>query len=553
MAVYTPDQVQAIQALLQQGVIAVDKGDTRQVPVDIQAAAANANVDNLSRILLLEGKVVQAALDQLIFRTAQGDFQLRVQQIKDAPIFESLPSQVTLQLRPGPDGLEAVLLVGGKAVSPDKAAATIAATATQTLAPEIPKSGQTYQALVLPSSLLSSLPQKEQLNLLGQQSQGFSFLPQAAAKQTAPGPLASWVAPLLQKLGMAPPPASMNTTAVPLPLANQGVTEATPPLLAALAKAVEPQMVTFKIIGSDGSDTPGIPSEKNVKAGSAAAAQEADDADAYTVTVRGRTPSGQTLLSLGNSLLAVKTARDWPEGTQLRVALGPLVDLMPGEKAANAAFPNLKQVLEVLALHSPGLVQEIMHMRIPQPQPAQMPGAMLFLFTALQRGDLRSWLGNDIDKKLEQLGRIELLQKLQDEWQGMRGQSTDVTGNEWRSVSIPWQDQDKLQAFRFYIHDSHGERQKEKDRQEWARRFLIDMSLSRMGPLQLEGLVHKKKLEIMVRTEIPLPEDLRRELQQSFHKTMEDVRYTGTLRFQANRVGWIEMKEKLTGKIMRNA
>jgi hypothetical protein len=62
--------------------------------------------------------------------------------------------------------------------------------------------------------------------------------------------------------------------------------------------------------------------------------------------------------------------------------------------------------------------------------------------------------------------------------------------------------------------------------------------------VQLDGLVHKRRLELVVRTQRALDPDLRKDLMDRFMRTLEEVRYGGDLRFAANKMGWVEIKEK---------
>src|SRR5262249_7362457 len=130
-------------------------------PVTIQNASIGIDPNTVSRLLVLEGTALANGLDQVLVKTAAGDVMLKVQQTQEQQLLNLLPSRVTVQLKPGPDGLQAVLVVGNRAVLPDKpidslSSSTSIAGPAQTLAAEIPKMNQIYQSLILPSSLLSS-------------------------------------------------------------------------------------------------------------------------------------------------------------------------------------------------------------------------------------------------------------------------------------------------------------------------------------------------------------------------------------------------------------
>jgi hypothetical protein len=80
---------------------------------------------------------------------------------------------------------------------------------------------------------------------------------------------------------------------------------------------------------------------------------------------------------------------------------------------------------------------------------------------------------------------------------------------------------------------------------------VVDVSLSRIGDVQLDGLVHKKKIDLIVRTENNFPEKLRNDLRNQFHTSMEEVRYTGTLMFHAHKQGWIDLKSATSEHVSR--
>jgi hypothetical protein len=73
-------------------------------------------------------------------------------------------------------------------------------------------------------------------------------------------------------------------------------------------------------------------------------------------------------------------------------------------------------------------------------------------------------------------------------------------------------------------------------------RFLIDMQMSRLGALQLDGFVQPNKLDMIVRSENRLPDGLPNELRTGFIRALEAVGYTGTLNFQVGHQHWLAVQ-----------
>lgn len=600
----SPEQVQAIQAMLQQTAVS---GAADEVALTINVTIQKAAIDlqTVVRAMVLEGTAIAADLDQVIVKTAQGEFLLNAQQLKDQAILNLLPARVAIQMRPGPNGLEAVLVMANKP-QPNKpiegASASAASLASaQTLVPEIPKIGQVHQALVLPSTLFGAPTQQQQGK-------------PATANPAGPAPTTASAGDVKGAQAPIPVMADAPEIAVVAKVQNhlqatqqtiqqttqQAVTQSLTPSAAQLLgtdklkelatataqKAVQQMELPGQKTVTAGTDNPTTitdkriaqvsnPQPNNTSSGQNTAirivtvvppdqtgktplvpptAQNADE-QTFVATVKGNLPSGQPIISIGDQTLAIRSPRSWPVGTQLLVSMGSAAALL-NEKELAALEPRqweaLRQAVEHVAQQNPTLFREILGQRMPQAgNPQQMAGAMLFLFNALNKGDFTQWMSKEFADRLEILGRTELVRQIQEEWQNRSFMAEDTNHGAWKGMTIPFMDQDKLQQFRFYVHEQPRNNKGDSEERAQARRFLIEMSLSRLGPIQLEGLVHKKKLDIMVRTEAPLERSLQDDLTVRFTKAMEEVRYAGTLTFRANRTGWVDIHARTSQHIAK--
>jgi hypothetical protein len=532
MAGPTPEQLLALNAMLQQNLQQDMAALKLAFPVTIQNASIGIDPNTISRLLVLEGTALAHGLDQILVKTGAGEVVLKVQQTMEQQLLNLLPSRVTVQMKPGPDGLQAVLVVGNKAIIPDKPVESLTGSSmagpSQTLAAEIPKINAIHQALILPSSLFSSQTPEQFLQSLIAHAQAKEKL---GTKPAAAPP--NNLTTVFEKLGFS---AQSETAkeALNLYAPPKSSSGAVPPPIAALANM--PQSTSIKILGTLTPDealkirAPNFVMEDGVE----------------IAVVRGNTPSGQPVLSVGDKLIAVQGGKNWPVGMELKVSMGAQAGfvVMEGLDGTDLhGWSALRTALEALASQSPALVADLARTRLPQPQAQQLPGALLFFMAAMQRG-IPGWLGEEFVEQLKKLGKEDLVRKVQEQWREQMGRECEGPGGQWRGISVPLFDEARMQHMRLYIYDPPDQRKKKKDDPSWARRFLIDMDLSRLGAVQLDGLVHKRRLELVVRTQRALDPDLRKDLLERFMRTLEEVRYGGDLRFAANKMGWVDIKEK---------
>lgn len=275
-----------------------------------------------------------------------------------------------------------------------------------------------------------------------------------------------------------------------------------------------------------------------------------------TATVVGSTAAGQPLLQTSFGLVTIPGAQGLPTGTGVTLGLSPTA-LGGAEAAARAAlgltsgggaagtaaaagqpgglgrsWPALTEAFVQLSQTNPALAQTLLQTAIPQPGP-QLAGALLFFMAALRGGDVRGWMGDQAARALGgRDGRNPLLSRLGDDMGQMTRTGTDAAGNEWRAFYIPLFDGRDLQQIRLFMRDPTEEGEGGKDGAS-GHRFLIDLDLSKLGALQLDGLARTERLDLIVRTHRALPRDIKAEIVRLFEETAERVGLKGQVSFQA--------------------
>lgn len=276
-------------------------------------------------------------------------------------------------------------------------------------------------------------------------------------------------------------------------------------------------------------------------AAAGAAASSAAAPPALTGTVTGATPQGQTILSTPLGALVLERGSVPPTGSTIRFEVlsraaplteAPLPPAVPSPSLAGPAreWPALVQALDALAVAVPEQARPINETVLPRPGP-ELAAKVLFLLTALRAGPLSGWLGGDATTALSGGDRAPLLTRLGDDFAQMaRGVAGDST-TEWRGFPVPIDVGGQLQQLRVFYR---GERQRGGRRGGGAgTRILVDVELSRLGPLQLDGLVRGRTFDLIVRTPEPLARPVQNEITRIFVDSCTCTELQGEIAFRA--------------------
>ncbi|MEJ0062851.1 MAG: hypothetical protein WDO70_06525 [Alphaproteobacteria bacterium] len=267
-------------------------------------------------------------------------------------------------------------------------------------------------------------------------------------------------------------------------------------------------------------------------------------AEGEFAAVVGSSPLGQPIATAGNTSILLKTNAALTPGSTLILKLMSGREDAPIADPAAQSWPALRQLLA--QGFDPVAQQNFLSQRMPQMNQA-LPGAMLFLMSALNQGELRQWLGDKTIGALEKAGKKALLDELQNELRRGAETTTDPTVGNWRVYHLPWQDQGQLTQMHIYVHHNDERQQDQQEKDEKQTRFVIDVTFTRLGVLQLDGFVQQKKFDLMLRSEQPLEQTLRHELQAAFANTLSATGYTGTLLFQQGSQNWLRLGRQGTG------
>jgi len=504
-----PDILRDVQRTIQ-----ISSPSRASAPYTIPALLIDApdNLVTLSRSLSVSGRLIDLlSRDMLLMRTALGTLKFVAVQAQEEAL-QALETLFTTQKNTGP--LIEVLIQEGHAPqksilfipAPDKAVQPDAKPLPQPFPTTINTPTSAWEAS--DSAWISLSPQA--------QTQTQAPMPSAPAPAT---PLPSSEPSILRegqsvkielfdnKLTAAP---AKQAEKPPLPVQE-------PPMRFHIIKILKPQ-----------EDWPRVTSSTHVRA-----------------MIVARSPDQQPLIKSDGKFFVAKTDSNLPVGTKIvgsfvpdeEPVLQPTLFPTAQPRQRHPLLETLEQLTQTLAPATSTFTQT----HIPAPQ-ARLAGTLLFLLAALKGGNLDDWLGPPVMRQLQESGQMQIRKTLIDSFESLRGVTRfDGRVGEWQAYPVPLWHEGHYELLELCVRqDSHHDNEKGKI---VRTRFVVTMNLSHLGALQLDGLSQTKKLDLVLRSENPLPDDLVQELQAVTTDMLKALGLTGVLIFQKGRQNWLNWQE----------
>ncbi|MCC7260831.1 MAG: hypothetical protein IT567_07340 [Alphaproteobacteria bacterium] len=200
-------------------------------------------------------------------------------------------------------------------------------------------------------------------------------------------------------------------------------------------------------------------------------------------------------------------------------------------------WDSLKELYTLLQTHQPELAARLLQGGAIPRADASLTSSTLFFMVALGSGDVRKWLGNDVVQMLEDSGKGNLLHRLGAEFGAIRQAFTQAPGQNWQTLLFPVFDGHELQQARMFIKRDPEEHKKDGKKRSGGTRVVVEVNLTQMGEVQLDGLYKEQKntksFDLMVRSLRALGKDVRESIAQIFRDSLLDSPIAGTVSFQA--------------------
>lgn len=196
--------------------------------------------------------------------------------------------------------------------------------------------------------------------------------------------------------------------------------------------------------------------------------------------------------------------------------------------------------------------------RLPQMGPSFLSESMAFISGLLQ-GDTRKLLGDDTVDQLQQNGRAGLLEKFSAEVATMSASFNAPEQKQvaaWQMLTLPFVFQEALQQARLYVKREAPKKDRAGNKAPGDTRFVVEVDLSDLGPLQMDGLVRKQEkttaFDLIIRSHKPfLPED-QAGILSIYNDAAEVTGFKGALAFQVTRDFPVKPIEEMLGNDARS-
>lgn len=282
--------------------------------------------------------------------------------------------------------------------------------------------------------------------------------------------------------------------------------------------------------------------------------ESAGGAQVLAGEVEAVTPGGYPVIATADGQdFVLKTQVDVPVGSKLlfttsRISTAQAFESFGVATTADAGifnplisnrWPALQDTLAAL----PAQAAQLMTAGLPSVAARFAPATLLFL-AALQMDSLQNWLGENTLQTLRQNGKQSLIDRLAGDFSKISAQARQPLPGGWRAISLPLMHEGEMSQAQFFWR-----RQDESEddgaggvRKKPMTRFILNLHLSRMGDMQLDGLMRQKRLDMILRGERILPPALRQELAQAYAGAMAQTGMQGSIGFQVRADKWVDIE-----------
>ena len=406
--------------------------------------------------------------------------------------------------------------------TPSPATVQVSSTTGQQIAPGVLVGATLIRPITLNPQQVLQIP-----------GQSAATLPGTAKPSNQPGPGLSAAAPATSVPGQPQTTTApgQNTNATP----TAGTQTQTPPSLTTFPAGSTLQIRIIAVDVPIGAPQRLVPPPPSGQVSLAAGAQ-------LTGVVGGNHGTGQTLLQTHAGPVTLPTTQPLPPGAEIRFEIVSLQaptsgtaqhGLMHGaQPILDGDWSTFEDALSTLRDIAPGAHQHIVQSALPRAD-AQLATNVLFFLSALRGGDIKNWLGDGPMRILDRT-RPELAARMRSDMAQMTRTVDDPASGEWRLMGVPFLHGSELDRIQMLLRDRDaGDDENEEDKD--STRFVVDLNLSRLGHLQIDGLVgdKNKRLDMVLRTDEPLPARMREDIRRLFTDALDVTGLEGSVGFQA--------------------
>ena len=221
--------------------------------------------------------------------------------------------------------------------------------------------------------------------------------------------------------------------------------------------------------------------------------------------------------------------------------LGGMGDLNAEVIMETHRWPELDDAVRSLNESHPTLGQQVMSSILPKAD-TTLAANIILLLAAIRGGDIKNWFGDAPVRALQRI-KPELMSRLRDDFTQIGRLSDDNISSDWRAFPVPFLNGQAIEQIRLFMK-RNSENKDDEQAPDNGARFVLDLDLTHLGRLQLDGLVRtdKKQFDLIIRTNNHLQQAMQNDIRNIFQKAVEQTGYNGGLTFQAAPAGFTDIQ-----------
>ena len=208
-------------------------------------------------------------------------------------------------------------------------------------------------------------------------------------------------------------------------------------------------------------------------------------------------------------------------------------------------WPALEQLMTTLQQLSPQAASALTRALPNAAQPSQLAANAMIFIAAVKSGNFDMLLGDKKIDMLQQVGKRNILSALTQDT-ARAGAPDAAVQSDWRAVPLPMFWDNEIHHITLFTRSEQQEQN--EDEGHGKTRFIFDLSLTRMGDVQIDGLINNKRLDLIIRTQNAFSEPMQQTMRQAYSGALSQTELSGEITFQGsmhNRVHVLEKQAQL--------
>lgn len=245
-----------------------------------------------------------------------------------------------------------------------------------------------------------------------------------------------------------------------------------------------------------------------------------------------------TLPNLPTDSIAPGTPLQWqvkaltpPPATEALQAVATPKTALASAIQLTAEWSALSELTSVLQSMQSSMAAQALQRLVPHIG-NNFSAGLLFFINVLRKGDIGEWLGRDVVKHLERIGKSDLVPRLGTDIAAVRSLFTEQQPGNWQALFFPVMVDRQLEHAQLFL------KQEAQDKKEGGAgtRFVVELDLSNLGPMQMDGFIKKREsatqFDLVIRTLGELPDDIRTDIHAIYDKAQQATGMHGSLNFR---------------------